>query len=47
MNSDILSENVALNFAQIRVEYQEQSATGGPEGGPKLFGWDLKANAKL
>jgi type VI secretion system secreted protein Hcp len=45
--TDILSENVSLNFAQIRVEYQEQSATGGPEGGPKLFGWDLKANAKL
>jgi type VI secretion system secreted protein Hcp len=45
--SDILSENVNLNFAQVRVEYQEQSATGGPEGGPKLFGWDLKQNAKL
>ena len=45
--SDILSENVTLNFAQVRVEYQEQAATGGPAGGPKLFGWDLKQNAKL
>jgi type VI secretion system secreted protein Hcp len=45
--TDILSENVKLNFAQMRVEYQEQSATGGPEGGPKMFGWDLKQNTKL
>ena len=44
---DLLSENLSLNFGQVRVEYQEQSKTGGPEGGPKLFGWDVKANAKL
>jgi type VI secretion system secreted protein Hcp len=44
---DLLTENVTLNFAQMRVEYQEQSKTGGPEGGPKLFGWDVKANQKL
>lgn len=45
--SDILMENVTLNFSQVRVEYQEQAATGGPAGGPKLFGWDLKQNMKL
>jgi type VI secretion system secreted protein Hcp len=44
---DLLTENLSLNFAQVRVEYQEQSKTGGPEGGPKLFGWDVKANQKL
>jgi type VI secretion system secreted protein Hcp len=45
--TDILSENVSLNFGQVRVEYQEQAASGGPEGGPKMFGWDLKQNTKL
>ncbi len=44
---DLVTENVALNFAKFRVEYQEQSKTGGAEGGPKLFGWDVKANQKL
>ena len=45
--SDILSENLTLNFGKVEVQYQEQSSTGGPEGGPKIFGWDVKANAKL
>lgn len=45
--SDILSENLTLNMGKIEVQYQEQSATGGPEGGPKIFGWDVKGNAKL
>jgi len=44
---DLMSENLTLNFAEMRVEYQEQSKTGGPEGGPKLFGWNVKANEKL
>jgi type VI secretion system secreted protein Hcp len=45
--SDILSENLTLNFAKVEVQYQEQAASGGPEGGPKIFGWDVKANTKL
>jgi type VI protein secretion system component Hcp len=45
--SDILSENVTLNFAKLEVQYQEQSTSGGPAGGPKIFGWDVKGNTKL
>ncbi len=44
---DQLMELVSLNFAKVNVEYQEQDKTGGPAGGPVLFGWDLKANQKV
>lgn len=44
--SDLLTENVTLNFAKFWVEYQEQKADGtGQPGGD--MGWDVKANAKL
>ncbi|WP_134496559.1 Hcp family type VI secretion system effector [Microvirga pakistanensis] len=40
-----LTENVALNFAKVKVEYKEQQADGSgkPAGN---FGWDVAANAK-
>jgi type VI secretion system secreted protein Hcp len=45
--SEQLTENVTLNFAKVNVEYQEQSQTGQAQGGPVLFGWDVKANVKV
>jgi type VI secretion system secreted protein Hcp len=44
--TDLLTENVSMNFAQCNVEYQEQKADGSAEGGPVLFGWNLKKNEK-
>jgi type VI secretion system secreted protein Hcp len=43
--SDLLTENVTLNFAKFHVEYQEQKAdgSGSPAGD---MGWDIKANQK-
>ncbi|SRR5258705_3597371 len=43
---DLLTESVTLNFGKVTVEYQEQAATGGAQGGPVLFGWDVKKNEK-
>jgi len=44
--SDLLSENLSLNFAKFAVEYQEQGADGKAAGGPQTMGWDVKANVK-
>jgi type VI secretion system secreted protein Hcp len=43
--SDLLSENVTLNFSKFHVEYQEQKpdGSGTPAG---EMGWDVKANVK-
>lgn len=44
--ADRLTESVTLNFAVVKVEYQEQ----GPEGLPgdrTTFGWDIKKNQKV
>jgi len=43
--SDLLTENLTLNFAKFHVEYQEQKkdGTGTPAG---EMGWDVKANIK-
>lgn len=38
-------ENVALNFAKVKVEYVTQSEKGG-KGTPHAFAWDIAANAK-
>ena len=42
---DLLTENVTLNFAKFKVEYQEQQkdGSGKPAGD---MGWDVKANVK-
>jgi type VI secretion system secreted protein Hcp len=43
--SDLLTENVTLNFAKFHVEYQEQSSDGSGKPGGEM-GWDVKANVK-
>ena len=45
--SDLLTENVTLNFAKFHVDYQEQAKDGKAAGGPVSMGWDVKANIKL
>lgn len=42
---DRLTENVTLNFAEFKFEYQPQSAKGGKEGGAKIAAWDIAQNA--
>lgn len=44
--SDLLTENLTLNFAKFNVEYQEQKpdGSGSPAG---QVGWDVKANTKV
>jgi type VI secretion system secreted protein Hcp len=43
--SDLLTENVTLNFAKFHVEYQEQKPDGTGQPGGEM-GWDVKANVK-
>jgi type VI secretion system secreted protein Hcp len=42
---DRITENVSLNFARVKVQYKEQTATGGIGDKPEM-GWDIAANAK-
>ena len=44
--SDLLTENVTLNFAKFHVEYQEQKPDGSGSPGGEM-GWDVKANQKI
>lgn len=41
---DRLTENITINFAQVNVDYQEQNAKGGPEGGAVTFGYNMAEN---
>ena len=43
--SDLLTENVTLNFGKFHVEYLEQVADGTSKPGGEM-GWDVKANVK-
>jgi type VI secretion system secreted protein Hcp len=43
--ADRLTENVTLNFSRVKVQYKEQTATGGVGDKPEM-GWDIAANAK-
>jgi len=43
---DRLTENVTLNFAKFKTEYQAQKADGTADGGKVEFEWDIAANAK-
>jgi type VI secretion system secreted protein Hcp len=43
--SDLLTENLTINFAKFHVEYQEQKADGSGSPGGEM-GWDVKANTK-
>jgi type VI secretion system secreted protein Hcp len=44
--SDLLTENVTLNFAKVWVEYQKQKADGAGEKGDEMS-WDVKGNCKM
>lgn len=41
-----LTENVVLNFAQVKVEYLTQTEKGG-KGTPQAFGWNIAENTKI
>jgi type VI secretion system secreted protein Hcp len=41
-----LTENVTLNFAQVKMEYWTQSKTGAKDKN-KNFGWVIPSNSKL
>lgn len=41
-----LTENVTLNFAQVKVEYVTQTEKGG-KGTPQAFGWNIAENVKV
>jgi type VI secretion system secreted protein Hcp len=43
---DKLTENITLNFAQVKVKYVEQTPEGGAGAQPE-FGWDIAANVSL
>jgi type VI secretion system secreted protein Hcp len=46
-SEDRLTENVTLNFAKFKFEYQPQDAKGGKLGGAIEAGWDIAANKKM
>jgi type VI secretion system secreted protein Hcp len=41
---DRLTQNVTLNFAKVKVEYQQGSANGKPVGSPLVFQFDIAGN---
>jgi type VI secretion system secreted protein Hcp len=43
---DKLTENVTLNFAKVKVDYKEQTATGTVGATPSM-GWNVATNAKM
>lgn len=43
---DRLTENVTLNFAQVKVKYIEQAESGG-EGAKPEFSWDIAQNVAI
>ena len=44
---DRLTENIVLNFGEIKFSYQPQSKTGGADGGAKIFAWDIAGNEAM
>ena len=42
---DRLTENVTLNFAKVKVNYKEQTATGGVGDKPEMT-WNIAENVK-
>jgi type VI secretion system secreted protein Hcp len=40
-----LTENISLNFAKVKVEYQQQDEKGG-KAGSNDFGWNIAENVK-
>lgn len=45
--SDVLSEEVSLNFAKVEVSYQPQKSDGGKDGGALKYGWNIRENNKI
>jgi type VI secretion system secreted protein Hcp len=43
---DRLTENVTLNFARVKVDYKEQTPTGGVGATPTM-GWNIAENVKI
>jgi type VI secretion system secreted protein Hcp len=43
---DRLTENISLNFAEYKYEYQPQKADGSKEGGPVEATWNIAKNAE-
>ena len=41
-----LTENITLNFAQMKLEYITQTEKGG-KGTPQVFGWNIAENVKI
>ncbi|PVZ09736.1 MULTISPECIES: type VI secretion system tube protein Hcp [unclassified Pseudomonas] len=46
-HDDRLTENVTLNFAQVKVDYQPQKSDGTKDGGAINYGWNVRQNVKL
>ena len=44
--SEMISEEVSINFAKVKVEYQEQQPDGSGTPGPE-FAWDMEKNVKF
>ncbi|WP_326534392.1 Hcp family type VI secretion system effector [Pseudorhodoferax sp.] len=44
---DRLTENVTLNFAEVKYQYQEQDPKGAKKGGTKDFAYDIAGNEKV
>jgi type VI secretion system secreted protein Hcp len=40
-----LTENITLNFAKVKMEYQAQKKDGSPDGGAVTTGWNIETNA--
>jgi len=45
-HEDRLTENVTLNFAQVKFDYQPQKKDGAKDGGQIKFAWDIEKNKK-
>lgn len=45
--SDVLTEEISLNFAKVEVSYQPQKSDGGKDGGAIKYGWNIRENSKM
>ena len=43
-SEDRLTENLTLNFAEFKFEYQTQGTKGGKEGGARIAAWNIAEN---
>jgi type VI secretion system secreted protein Hcp len=44
---DRLTENLTLNFAKVKLEYQKQGKDGAAEGGASTMAWNIQENVKF